>query len=125
MTLTPTLQNAADIVVKVGKVPSLNAFYAAKHWAMRKKAKDKFKAEILEQLEAYDKITFKSVSVKLEVNYRYDIDNSVMACKFAMDAFKEWGGIQDDSPKYFKRLLIVQNTDLEADTAKIIFSEPL
>jgi hypothetical protein len=50
MTLTPTSQNAAVISVEVGKVPSLNSFYASKHWIVRKKAKDKFKAEILEQL---------------------------------------------------------------------------
>lgn len=119
------MQNAADISVKVGKVPSLNQFYASKHWAVRKKAKDKFKGEVLAQLETYDKVSFKQVVVRIEVNYRYDIDNSIMAVKFAMDAFREWGGIHDDSPKYFKRLLIVQNTDLEEDTAKIIFSEPL
>jgi hypothetical protein len=51
MTLTPTLPKDAVIVLEVGKVPSLNSFYASKHWIVRKKAKDKFKAELLEQLQ--------------------------------------------------------------------------
>jgi|TARA_R110000822_G_scaffold35184_8_gene99308 hypothetical protein len=115
------LQIVVDISVKVGKVPSLNSFYASKHWIIRKKAKDKFKAEILDQLMKYDPVKFKNVRVVAEVNYRYDIDNCIMAVKFAMDAFKDWGGIEDDSPKYFKKMVIVQNADLEKDTAKVFF----
>jgi hypothetical protein len=49
-TLTHTLPKDAVIILEVGKVPSLNSFYASKHWIVRKKAKDKFKAELLEQL---------------------------------------------------------------------------
>ena len=113
--------NDADIEVEVGKVPSLNAFYASKHWAIRKKAKDKFKSEILEELDKYDKVTFDRVSVRLETNLGYDIDNCIMAIKFGMDAFKEWGGVPADTKKYFPKLTIVHNTELDKNTSKIFF----
>jgi hypothetical protein len=123
MNLTPTSLNDAVISVEVGKVPSLNAFYASKHWIMRKKAKDKFKAEILEQLNQYDKVQYKAVSVRLETNLGYDIDNCIMAVKFGMDAFKDWGGIPDDTKKYFPKLSIVHNPEIERNTSKLFFTE--
>ena len=122
MTLTPTLLKDAVISVEVGKVPSLNSFYASKHWIVRKKAKDKFKAEILEQLDKYDKIKFKSVTVRLETNLGYDIDNCIMAVKFGMDALKDWGGIEDDTKKYFPKLTIIHNSKLEKNTSKLFFT---
>ena len=123
MTLTHTLQSVADISVEVGKVPSLNSFYASKHWIVRKKAKDKFKSEILEQLNQYDKVEFKQVNVRLETNLGYDIDNCIMAVKFGMDAFKDWGGIADDTKKYFPKLTIVHNPDLEKNISKLFLLE--
>ena len=116
-----TSQNHAVIEIEVGKVASLNSFYASKHWIVRKKAKDKFAAQILEQLNQYDKITFKSVTVKIETNLRYDIVNCVMVAKFALDAFKDWGGIPDDSKKYIPKLTIEYNPELEKNTSKVFF----
>ena len=116
-----TLQTHAVIEIEVGKVASLNSFYASKHWIVRKKAKDKFAAQILEQLNQYDKITFNSVTVKIETNLRYDIDNCIMVAKFALDAFKDWGGIPDDSKKYIPKLTIEYNPELEKNTSKVFF----
>lgn len=116
-----TSQTHAVIEIEVGKVASLNSFYASKHWIVRKKAKDKFASQILEQLNQYDKITFKSVTVKIETNLRYDIDNCIMVAKFALDAFKDWGGIPDDSKKYIPKLTIEYNPDLEKNTSKVFF----
>jgi len=110
-----------DISVKIGKVPSLNAFYAGKHFTYRIAAKKKFKDEVLKQLNEYDPIQFESVQVRAEVNYRYDIDNCIMAVKFAIDAFKDWGGIKDDTKKFFPKLTIVYNPAIEPNTSKIIF----
>ena len=121
MTLTHTLPSDAVIVLEIGKIPSLNAFYASKHWIVRKKAKDAFKTEILGQLNKYDKITFKQVTVRLETNLGYDIDNCIMAVKFGMDALKEWGGVKDDTKVYFPKLTIIYNPELEKNTAKIFF----
>lgn len=123
--LTPTSLTDVAIGLEVGKVPSLNTFYASKHWIVRKKAKDKFKAEFLEQLDQYDKIEFKSVAVTLETNLGYDIDNCIMAVKFGMDALKEWGGVKDDTKVYFPKLTIIYNPELEKNTAKIFFKGSL
>lgn len=107
--------------VTVGKVPSLNAFYASKHWTVRAKAKEKHCGEVLHQLQEYDKYELKNVQIKCRVNYRYDLDNSVMAIKFALDAFKQWGGIKDDSPKYVNRIKMTHSDAIPKDTAEIIF----
>jgi hypothetical protein len=83
--------------VTIGKVPSLNAFYASKHWTVRAKAKEKHCGEVLQQLQQLDQYELHHVSIKCRVHYRYDLDNSVMAIKFALDAFKQWGGVKDDT----------------------------
>jgi hypothetical protein len=44
-----------------------------------------------------------------------------MAIKFGMDAFKEWGGVPDDTKKYFPKLKIIHNTELDKNTSKLIF----
>jgi len=110
-----------DISVEVGKVPSLNSFYASKHWIVRKKAKDKFKGEILDQLKGFDPVRFEKVIIRAEVNYRYDIDNCIMAVKFAMDAFKDWGGIPDDTKAYVCKVTIEDDSTLPKDTSKVFF----
>jgi hypothetical protein len=44
-----------------------------------------------------------------------------MAIKFALDAFKNWGGVKDDSPKYVDRIKMAYDPSLPKDTAEIIF----
>jgi hypothetical protein len=44
-----------------------------------------------------------------------------MAIKFALDAFKNWGGVKDDSPKYVDRIKMTYDPSLPKDTAEIIF----
>jgi hypothetical protein len=107
--------------VTIGKVPSLNAFYASKHWTVRAKAKEKHCGEVLQQLQQLDKYELNHVSINCRVHYRYDLDNSVMAIKFALDAFKNWGGVKDDSPKYVDRIKMTYDPSLPKDTAEIIF----
>jgi hypothetical protein len=109
--------------ISLGKVPSLNAFYASKHWMARKKAKDLAYAEVMRQLDKMEKATFLECHIEARVNYRYDIDNSIMAVKFSLDAVKDWGLIQDDSPKYVTSVLIVRDKTIPKDTAKIFFHE--
>ena len=118
------MPNHAVIEIEVGKVTSLNMFYASKHWIIRKKAKDKFSAEILDQLNKYDKISFKSITVKVETNLRYDIDNCIMVAKFALDAFKDWGGIPDDTKEFVPKLTMEYNPNLEKIHQKF-FTEDL
>ena len=74
------------------------------------------------QLAAYDLHKITDVQILCKVNYRYDIDNAIMAVKFALDAFKTWGGVKDDSRKYVHSLKLVHDTTIPKDTAEIIFS---
>ena len=120
MRLSHTRQLTYKVVV--GKVPSLNAFYASKHWTVRAKAKTKHCQEVTLQLEKYDLQEIKDVHIHCKVNYRYDIDNAIMAVKFALDAFKTWGGVKDDSRKYVHSLKLVHDTTIGKDTAEITFS---
>jgi hypothetical protein len=109
------------IEVTLGKVPSLNQFYSSKHWIVRKKAKDKFVAEVLEQLAGYDKFKFSSLVVNLEHNYGYDNDNCIMAIKFALDGLRKHGGLEDDTSKFVTKVCISRNPEVEKNTGRVIF----
>ena len=120
MRLSDTRQLSYKVVI--GKVPSLNAFYASKHWTVRKNAKDKHCDEVLAQLYTMDCVPIHQVHITCLVNYRYDVDNSIMAVKFALDAFKTWGGVKDDSRTYVQSLKMVHDKSIPKDTAEITFS---
>ena len=120
---TPPLPPVADIEIKVvlSKVPSLNQFYASKHWIVRKKAKDKFTEEVLAQLATYDKTRFQTITATLRHNYGYDNDNCIMAIKFALDALRKWGGIQDDNTNFVTKVTISRDHEIEKHTGQVIF----
>lgn len=121
--LTQPSQPVVDIEIKVimSKVPSLNQFYSSKHWIVRKKAKDKFTEEVLEQLATYDKTRFKTITATLRHNYGYDNDNCIMAIKFALDALRKWGGIEDDNTNFVTKVEISRDRDLTKNTGQVIF----
>lgn len=120
---TPPLPPVADIEIKVvlSKVPSLNQFYASKHWIVRKKAKDKFTEEVLAQLATHDKTRFQTITATLRHNYGYDNDNCIMAIKFALDALRKWGGIQDDNTNFVTKVTISRDHEIEKNTGQVIF----
>ena len=120
MRLSDTRQLTYKIVV--GKVPSLNAFYASKHWTARVKAKELVSKEVMSQLDKYDLQEIKDVHIHCKVNYRYDIDNAIMAVKFALDAFRKWGGAKDDSRAYVRKLKMEHDNEIHPDTAEITFT---
>lgn len=111
-----------EIEITLGKVPSLNSFYAGSHWTKRKKAKDAALEAIKGQLGHNKGAAYNSFRVTAYVRYRYDLDNSIIAVKFTSDALKALGWIKDDSPKYFRRLLLVWKESLSANTAEIIIT---
>lgn len=111
-----------EIVLTLGKVPSLNSFYAGSHWTKRKKAKDAALKEVKEQLGFNQGPAYNSFRVTANVRYRYDLDNSIIAVKFTSDALKALGWIKDDSPKYFRHLLLVWKESLPTNTAEIIIT---
>jgi hypothetical protein len=110
-----------EIIVTLSKVPSLNQFYSSKHWIVRKKAKDKFTEEVLAQLAAYDKTRFKTITATLRHNYGYDNDNCIMAIKFALDALRKWGGIEDDNTRFVTKVVISRDHEVAKNTGQVIF----
>ena len=111
-----------EIEITLGKVPSLNSFYAGSHWTKRKRAKDAALQKIKEQLGYNTTPSYRSFSIAAYVRYRYDLDNSIIAVKFTSDALKTLGWIIDDSPKYFRRCTLVWKELLPANTAKIVIT---
>lgn len=120
-----TSQNAADgtIQIVLTDVPSLNKFYASKHWSIRKKYKDTFGLLILEQLVRYEKPAWSQIDVISRSNLRLDLDNQIMAIKFSLDSFKTWGGIPDDSPKYVKSIQMLHDPEIEKGKIIVEFSK--
>ena len=116
--MTDTLQSPVDgsIQIILRKIPSLNQFYASKHWSVRKKYKDTLLKEINAQLSQCDKVAFTQVEVTFCCNYRMDLDNCIMGVKFGLDALKEWGAILDDSPKYVKKVTIREDKEIPKGT---------
>lgn len=108
-----------EIVLTLGKVPSLNSFYAGSHWTKRKKAKDAALETIKSQLGFNQGAPYNSFRVTANVRYRYDLDNSIIAVKFTSDALKTLGWIKDDSPKYFRHLVLVWKEEIPKDEAEI------
>jgi Holliday junction resolvase RusA-like endonuclease len=123
--LTDTLRSVAGgtIQIRLNKIPSLNQFYSSKHWTFRKKLKDELNAEILAQLEQYDPVTYEGLEVYLRCNYRMDLDNCIMAVKFVVDAFNKWGGLEDDSPKYFQKIRMEVDKSLEKTSCLVELRE--
>ena len=105
------------IEIKLGKIPSLNKFYSSPHWTFRSKEKTKWKAIISEQLD-YD-FQFEYCIITAKVNYRYDLDNCIMAIKFTQDALVDAGLIADDNKKFIKAVRIEPATDIPKDTSVI------
>ena len=108
-----------EIVLTLGKVPSLNSFYAGSHWTKRKKAKDAALETIKGQLGYNTGAPYNSFRVTAYVRYRYALDNSIIPTKFTSDALNTLGWIKDDSPKYFRRLLMVWTEQIPKDKAEI------
>lgn len=110
----PTSQSAADGTIQIAltDVPSLNKFYASKHWSIRKKYKDHFSMAILAQLSHYPKTQWDQIEVISRANVRLDLDNQIMATKFGLDTFKAWGGIPNDTTKHVKRIEMLPDETL-------------
>jgi len=116
------MRNNKEVIVTLGKVPSLNSFYAGSHWTKRKKAKDATFKEIEQQLGYNKGSAYNSFRVTANVRYRYDLDNSIIAVKFTSDALKTLGWVIDDSPKYFRSCVLVWTEQIPRDQAQIIIT---
>lgn len=105
-----------SLSVTLTDVPSLNKFYQGGHWIMRKKMADKYHNQIKLQLIGKDLPLFEAVRVVCNSNSRLDLDNRILAVKFTLDALKELGVIQDDSPKFVKEVVISDDKEMDKNT---------
>ena len=106
-----------EIQIELGKIPSLNKFYSSPHWTFRSREKTKWKEIISDQLD-YD-FKLKSCSIIARVNYRYDLDNCIMAIKFTQDALVDSGMIADDNKKFIKAVRIEPASDIPKNSSVI------
>lgn len=98
------------------KPPSLNKIYAGKHWAVRKKYKDDYKKECQKELAKVDTFVADSINFSIRYNSRLDIDNGILVSKFLADTLVEEGYIQDDSPKYYDKVVIRYDKEVPKNT---------
>lgn len=104
------------ITLELPKPPSLNKIYAGKHWAVRKKYKDDYKKICADALCEYDSFVAEEFYFDISYNSRLDIDNGILVSKFLADTLVSEGIVQDDSPKYYKKVSIRYEPDLPKNT---------
>ena len=112
------ISDYTKIVIELGKIPSLNKFYSSPHWTFRSREKTKWKGLIAAQLD-YD-FQFISCTITARVNYRYDLDNCIMAIKFTQDALVDAGMVADDNKRFIKAVAIEPAPELPKNTSQII-----
>lgn len=104
------------ITLELPKPPSLNKIYAGKHWAVRKKYKDDYKKICADALCEYDSFVAEEFYFDISYNSRLDIDNGILVSKFLADTLVSEGIVQDDSPKYYKKVSIRYEPNLPKNT---------
>jgi hypothetical protein len=109
-----------EITLTLGKPPSLNKFYAGKHWTVRKRLADDYKRLVKDALDSFDTLTISRFELRVNYNSRFDCDNSILCCKFVADSLVEKGYVADDSPKYYRKLVICYEPDLPKETYEVI-----
>ena len=112
-----------SLTIILTEVPSLNKFYQGGHWIMRKKQADKYHNQVKEQINEKEVPVFGAIRVVCDSNSRLDLDNRILAVKFTLDALKQLGIIEDDSPKFVKEVVIRDDKDLDKNTYKITVEE--
>ena len=110
------LNDTIELDLILPKPPSLNAYYAGKHWAIRKKQKDEYSKYCKEQLEKYDAFSAETYSIYIEYNSRHDVDNVILVSKFLSDTLVDMGFVKDDGNKYYQKLCIKINKELPKDS---------
>ena len=111
-----------EIEILLPKPPSLNTFYAGKHWTIRKRKKAEYNASIEEALSSFDKWTMEGFALDVRYNCNYDVDNSIICAKFVSDYLTSNGYVRKDTPTYFTSQRTSFDSSLQKNTfcAKII-----
>ena len=110
---------AEEINIELPKPPSLNQFYAGKHFSIRLKHKKEYFAALEEAFKDYEDFTAETFSIHVSHNSRYDTDNCILAIKFTADYLRHRGWVKDDTKKYFKYLSIKVDEDIPKTVFKV------
>ena len=108
-----------EIELTLPKPPSLNQFYAGRHFTIRQKYKKEYFAALEEAFEGYDEFTAEGFSIHVSHNSRYDTDNCILAIKFTADYLRYRGWVKDDTKKYFKYLSIKVDEEMDKKVFKV------
>lgn len=108
-----------EITLDLPKPPSLNQFYAGKHFTVRQKYKKQYFESLEKAFEDYDEFTAEHFEVHVTHNSRYDTDNCILAIKFTADYLRHRNFVKDDTKKYFKKLSINVDENQEKDIFKV------
>lgn len=108
-----------EIELNLPKPPSLNQFYAGRHFTVRQKYKKEYFKALEEAFKEYDEFTAESFEVHVSHNSRYDTDNCILAIKFSADYLRHRNWVKDDTKKYFKKLSIKVDDEMPKDIFKV------
>ena len=89
------------IQIILPKPPSLNAYYAGRHFMVRKKHKEVYWRHIAAALAPLGKFRLERFSIAVRYNCSYDVDNAICCSKFLADYLRNHGHVPDDTPKYY------------------------
>lgn len=105
-----------EIIIHLPKPPSLNQFYAGRHYAVRQKYKKKYFGAIEEAMKDMDKFSLETFEIHVKYNCRFDVDNAICCCKFLADYLRHHDYVKDDNPKFFKKQSTEYDPEIEKDT---------
>jgi Holliday junction resolvase RusA-like endonuclease len=108
-----------EIELNLPKPPSLNQFYAGRHFTVRQKYKKEYFNALEEAFKNYDEFFAETFEIDVFHNSRYDTDNCILAIKFTADYLRHRNFVKDDTKKYFKKLSIRVQEDLPKDIFKV------
>ena len=97
------IEDYYEVTLNLPKPPSLNAFYAGRHWTARTRAKESYFKSIKEELKEIPNFTTERFSLSVRYNCRFDVDNSIICIKFLADYLRNNDYVIDDTPKYFMK----------------------
>jgi len=113
------MKETIDLQLRLPKTVSLNTLYAGKHWTFRKRVKDEYKKIVEEELSRYDRYRAEACTIHIRYNSRADVDNIVLVSKFVADTLVGNGWIPDDSPKYYHKLTIIYDKEVEKNYCEV------
>jgi len=108
-----------EIELNLPKPPSLNQFYAGKHFAIRQKYKKEYFEALEKAFENYGEFFAETFNIDVYHNSRYDTDNCILAVKFTADYLRHRGWVKDDTKKYFKKLSIRVDENMDKAIFKV------